>query len=296
MKIAAPVEGTKAAATIGVVVPSYNYGRYLPERLESIRQQDRPADALAFLDDASSDGSWAIAAPLLEGFACRVVTRANTVNTGNVLRQWLAGVELLETELVWIAEADDRAAPGLLAALAPWLEADPEAALAFCDSAAIGGEGERIAADSQDYLAAYGDTALARNGSFTTAEFLDRFLCPRNLILSVSAVLWRRERLLAALRRMAAEAPLWLCAGDWRAYAEICREPGSVHYVAAPLNDHRRHGGSVTRATPGAAHFSEVAAMHVHLREILGPEARRDAAMRRYLAELRRAWRLDAAA
>lgn len=288
------------ALTIGAVVPNYDYARYLPERLASIQAQQRPVDSLVFLDDASRDESWAVATRLLADFPGPVVKHRNPVNSGSVLRQWQAGVERLGTDLVWIAEADDRAAPELLATLAPLLEADPTAILAFCDSAAIGADGARTAENSQDYYAALGDTALAQDGVFPAGEFLARCLAPRNLVVSASAVLWRAAPLAAALAAVLAEAPRgWLCAGDWRVYAEACAgaadTAATVHYVATPLGEHRRHPRSVTGGTPSARHFAEVVAMQVLLRQRLGPDPGRDAAMRRHLGALRRNWGLAAA-
>jgi glycosyltransferase involved in cell wall biosynthesis len=280
------------ALTIGAVVPNYEYARYLPERLASIRAQERPVDALVFLDDASRDESWAVAERLLPEFSCHVVKHRNRVNSGSVLKQWQAGIERLQTDLVWIAEADDRAAPGLLAALAPRLEADPQALFAFCDSAAIGSDGARTDENSQSYYVALGDTALTRDGVFPAEEFLARCLSPRNLVVSASAVLWRAGPLAAALAAVAEEGGGWLCAGDWRVYAEACAAGGTVHYLATPLSEHRRHPRSVTGGTPASRHFAEVIAMQVLLRQRLGPDAERDAAMRRHLGNLRRAWNL----
>jgi glycosyltransferase involved in cell wall biosynthesis len=284
-----------AVTTIGVLVPNYNYVEYLPERLASIRLQDRSVDSVVFLDDASTDGSWDVAKAALEDFNCPVIAHANATNSGSVLRQWQLGLEQLNTDLAWVAEADDRAKPGLLASLVARFEADPKAILAFCDSSAIDAQGEATAPDSQAYYAAHGDNGLAQDGVFDAAKFAERFLCPRNLLVSASATLWRRSVLIAALARLEPEMPEWHCAGDWRTYVEAC-EPGSmVHFLATPLNEHRRHAASVTGSTPRSRHFAEVVAMHVTLRRRFGPQPERDAAMRRHLVELRQAWALDAA-
>jgi hypothetical protein len=278
------------ALSIGAVVPNFDYARYLPERLASIRDQQRPVQALVFLDDASQDDSWRIAEPLLAAFRCPVIRHRNAINSGSVLRQWRDGVARLDTDLAWIAEADDRAAPALTEALAARLEADPEAVFAFCDSAGIDAEGVLGEADAQAYYGGLGDNPLAADAVFEVADFLARCLCPRNLVVSASAVLWRRGALLAALS--AVDPAAWLCAGDWRVYAEACAAGGRVHFVARPLNEHRRHDRSVTGAAPGARHFAEVVAMQVLLRQRLGANPDRDAGMHRHLHNLRRNWHL----
>jgi len=282
--------------SLGVVVPNFNYAHYLAERLGSIAAQTRAPEALVFLDDASQDDSCAVAAPLLAAlpFPCRMIR--NTARVGRVLRQWQAGVAALDTDLVWIAEADDRALPGFLATLAGRLESAPDAPFAFCDSAPIDAAGARTGADSKAYYAALGETVLGADALLATADFAARCLCPRNLVLNVSAVLWRRASLAAALDRIGNEAATWHNAADWRVYAEACALPGQVAYVAQPLNEHRRHAGSVTGATPAVHHYGEVVRMLTLLRERLGADPARDAAMRTHLGELRRLWQLGAPA
>ena len=279
-------------SSIGVMVPNYNYARYLAERLGSIGAQTRTPAALIFLDDASTDDSWARAAPLLAALPCRVTTHRNATRVGRVLRQWQAGLALLDTDLVWIAEADDRAQPGFLVTLEARLLAEPEALFAFCDSAPIDAEGQRTGKDSKAYYAALGDTILGADTLLDSEQFASRCLCPRNLVLNVSAVLWRRAALERALARIGNEADSWHNAADWRVYAEACTQPGRVIYVSTPLNEHRRHAGSVTGATPAMQHYGEVVTMLTRLRDSLGADPARDALMRAHLAELRRLWRL----
>jgi glycosyltransferase involved in cell wall biosynthesis len=282
--------------SVGAVVPNYNCARYLPERLASISAQTRRVQRLVFLDDASTDESCAVAKPLLAGMPWPVEFRRNPHNSGSVLRQWQEGVLLLDTDLAWIAEADDGADPTLVERLAGLLENDAEASFAFCDSAAIGPDGQALGEDGKAYSAALGDHGLSRDGSFPTAEFLTRFLSPRNLVVSASAVLWRRSALAAALAAVRRETPLWQCAGDWRVYAEACGAPGRVHYIATPLSLHRRHATSVTGSAAPAKRFAEVVAMLTLLRRRVGASLERDRLMRSHLATLRQNWGLNAPA
>lgn len=281
--------------SITAIVPNFDYAQFLPARLASIREQSRAPDALLFLDDASADDSLAVARAALEGWTVPVQWRVQPRNTGSVLRQWELGARTAGTDAVWIAEADDAARPGLLAALAARLEEDEEALFAFADSATIDARGEVIAASSKEYTTAF-DPALAVNQSLPAAEFVRRCLTPRNAMVNASAVLWRTAVLRGAFDRLGREAERWRCAGDWRLYIEACSAGGVVHYVAEPLNLHRHHGTSVTSATPRPAHFAEVVALLLRLRRWLGPDAARDAAMARHLRELSAAWSIGGAA
>jgi hypothetical protein len=278
--------------SVTAVIPNRNYARHLADRIGSVLGQDRVPDALVFLDDASEDESWEVAAGLLAGAPCPVTVRRNETCSGSVLHQWRAGVAEVRTDFTWIAEADDRAAPGMLGVLAAGLEADREAIFAFCQSTPIDEAGARIAEDD-GYFTLGELKLLAADAVFGARDFLARGLCPRNMVVSASGVLWRTDRLRAALDAVAPEIGRWLCAGDWRVYAAACEGGGTIHHVAKPLNEHRRHPGSVTGSTRAPRHFSEVVAMHAYLRDLLGAAPARDRLMRQHLDALRAAWGLE---
>jgi hypothetical protein len=142
--------------------------------------------------------------------------------------------------------------------------------MAFCDSRAVDETGAVLWPDHQGYYAAAGDHALLRDGIFSARSFARRFLAERNLVPNASAVLWRRSALLRALARCGPELERWRVAGDWRIYAELLSgSDGTVGYVAAPLNAHRRHAASTTRSLAAVDHLDEIARMHALLRERL---------------------------
>src|SRR4029079_6542776 len=91
---------------VSVIVPNYNYERYLKTRIESILDQTYPIYELILLDDASRDNSVAVARELLTraNIEYRIVT--NSSNSGSVSLQWKRGLELARGDVVWIAEAD----------------------------------------------------------------------------------------------------------------------------------------------------------------------------------------------
>ena len=85
------------------------------------------------------------------------------------------------------------------------------------------------------------------------------FSSVKNLILNVSAVVWRRDALLRALDRCEEDLRTFRMAGDWRLYLEVLAEPGArVAYEATPLNVHRRHAESVTHALRADRHIAEI--------------------------------------
>ncbi|MCX7382193.1 MAG: glycosyltransferase, partial [Alphaproteobacteria bacterium] len=207
-------------AAVSVVVPSYNYARFLPERLASIFTQTYPVGEVVLLDDASSDDSLPVAAAVAAEWRRELRISTATVNSGSVFRQWRRAAEVAHGEFLWIAEADDAAEPELLASLVGVMQAQPGIDLAFCDSRAIDAEGTELWPSYRDYYIGAGAAALAQDGVFDGPDFARRCLAERNLILNASSVLWRRSALLAALERCGEELECFRIAGDWRLYLE----------------------------------------------------------------------------
>jgi len=165
---------------------------------------------------------------------------------------------------------------------------DPAIPLGFCDSKSVDADGKPVYASYKPYFATFEPDALARSEIFDGREFVERFLAVKNVILNVSAVVWRREALLRALEACEADLARLRMAGDWRVYLEALAAPGArVAYVAAPLNTHRRHASSVTHALKAENHVSEVAAIHRWLAASAKPPAGVATAQTRYLGALK---------
>ncbi|WP_160000497.1 glycoside hydrolase family 99-like domain-containing protein [Roseomonas sp. 18066] len=274
---------------VSVVVPSFQSAAWLADRLGSIFAQTLAPAEILLLDDASTDDSVAVAERIAAaaGRALRVVRCPQ--NSGNVSRQWQRAAGLASQELLWIAEADDLADPRFLEVLATKLADDPQAAMAFCDSGAVDPGGRLLAPDRKPYAAALGDAGLLRDGAFDGPDFAGRFLAPRNLVLTASAVLWRRDALRAAFAAAGEEAFAFTCAGDWRLYLAACQGGGRVQYVAAPLARQRQHPDSVTASLAKDRHLEEIARLHALIAAsapVLEP------AMAGYRDDLRRHWSL----
>jgi hypothetical protein len=115
----------------------------------------------------------------------------------------------------------------------------------------------------KSYYATVAPEALSRTGVFEADDFVQRFLSVKNLILNVSAVVWRRRALLQAMDDCEVELRSYKMAGDWRLYLQALSGKGArVGYCSEALNTHRRHAGSVTHALNADQHVAEIAACH----------------------------------
>jgi glycosyltransferase involved in cell wall biosynthesis len=246
---------------ISVIVPNYNYSRYLRERLGSIFGQTSPIFEIIVLDDASTDESISVLEEIRREFKRDFKVVANAVNSGNVFSQWLRGVELARGDLVWIAEADDIAHPDFLSKLIASFS-DSKTLFAFSDSKAIDAEGSEIGLKYKDYYSKLFPGALSSNLREDARSFARRFLSQRNVILNVSGVVWKRDYLLEAINSSKDTLKKLRLAGDWLLYLTVCKNEGAIAYNADQLNYHRRHASGVTSGMALKKQISEIELVH----------------------------------
>jgi len=234
---------------VSVVVPNYNYARFLTERLESLRRQTYQDFEVVLLDDHSSDGS----VPLLEAWAATrpgTPVLINDTNGGSPFAQWLRGIARARGELVWIAEADDTCASDFLEHLVPRFD-DRNVFLAYSKSTPIDINGAVLGDYEPIYLDRIEPGRWSRDYAATDHEEANAGLGIANCIPNASSVVFRRFQPEPAF---AAElAGMRLC-GDWLFYLRAMRG-GFVSYCAKALNMHRRHDGTVTHGTEGTSRY-----------------------------------------
>ena len=91
---------------VSIIIPNYNYARFLQQRIESVLAQTYTDYEIILLDDASTDDSVSI----LNHYKTnsRVAhLEINSVNTGSPFIQWQKGISLSRGKYIWIAESDD---------------------------------------------------------------------------------------------------------------------------------------------------------------------------------------------
>ena len=226
---------------VSVIIPNYNYGRYLPQRIDSVLNQTFQDFEIIILDDASTDESMEV---ILRYSQLRNIQVArNTVNSGSVFLQWQRGIDLARGEIVWIAEADDFGHPRFLECLVPQFD-DSRVGLAYCSSHVVDEVGN-VAENFYKECAFYSGLRVQskwrsdyKNDGKT--EMLDG-LALKNTIPNVSAVLMRA----ASLRDVPFNEVVELrTGGDWYVYLSILQKSW-LSYCKETLNYHRRHPASV---------------------------------------------------
>ena len=124
------------APKISVIVTNFNYGRYLFECVESIRNQKFQDFELIIIDDASTDGS----STLVGHLADKSVTFKK--NQGTCVAS-NTGVQVASGTYCVFVNADDKLDPEFLSASLSTLENDPSLALTYTDFWHFGQSGDK---------------------------------------------------------------------------------------------------------------------------------------------------------
>lgn len=223
-----------------VVVPNYNYSNYLKERLLSIVNQTIKPKSIIFLDDCSRDNSVQVAQSILKEYQIPYKIIENRSNQG-VYRQWEKGVSLVDTEYVWIAEADDRCAIDFVESVVVENK-NLNIGLFYSQSRRIDSDGNVTNENNLHHTDDISKFRWLKNFSRAGDREVIDSLYYRNTIPNVSACVFKTK----AIRDKIEEVTHLKYCGDWLLYCKILKDY-DVAYNALSLNDFRRHTGSTTR-------------------------------------------------
>ncbi|MGY3425287.1 glycosyltransferase involved in cell wall biosynthesis [Bradyrhizobium sp. F1.13.4] len=116
-------------AKFDVVVPCYNYGRFLTDCVRSVLDQSVADVRILIIDDASSDSSVEIARGLADTDS-RVRVVAHASNKGHIAT-YNEGIDWANGDYFLLLSADDLLAPGALERAAKIMDSCPEVGLTF---------------------------------------------------------------------------------------------------------------------------------------------------------------------
>ncbi|HXD40320.1 MAG TPA: glycoside hydrolase family 99-like domain-containing protein [Ramlibacter sp.] len=235
-----------ALPRVSVIVPNYNYARYIEARLFSIRSQSIPIFELIILDDASTDKSLQKISHWLSSTHTDAQVIASRTNSGNVFAQWHHGISLASGDYVWIAEADDLSDPDFLqTVLRPM--ASKDVVLSYCESKQVDSNGRKLADNYDAYLSLVAPDLRKEPYIGDGIRENCSSLAIMNTIPNVSAVLFRRDVIRKVFVDHFEEIASFKKAGDWVAYFRTLFH-GKIAFSPRAANYHRRHKGGVVGA------------------------------------------------
>jgi hypothetical protein len=229
---------------ITVSVPNYNYADHIEERLQSIFEQGYPIFEINILDDQSTDNSVEVIKKYCLSRKRKVNLVINKSNSGSVFKQWKKSADVARGEFLWIAEADDAAAPTFLEKM---LAGDTDFTLAYTDSAQVDESNTHLAANYRYYYDKCFANKLDKPGIYPGAEIIEECLAIKNQFMNVSAVLFSTSEFKQELDHHLEEILAFKVAGDWFLYVQmLSNNDAKCKIVGGNLNIHRRHSASVT--------------------------------------------------
>ena len=251
---------------ISVIVPNYNYAKYLKWRILSIAKQTYPIYELIVLDDASKDNSKTVikkmvaeAKRLQPEMKLKLIW--NKENSGKAISQWIKGVNEATGDYIWIAEADDIARKDFLAEVMKGFEKDSDVVLAYSESAIINKYGMLLMPNFRKSRDKEGAGHFVSSYIRPGKQEIEEIMAIRCTIPNVSAVVFKNTPQLIAVLK---QAEKFTQVGDWYLYAKLL-ENGKIFYNKKSLNLFRVHKESATKR--GEIHLREVLMMHDYFKK-----------------------------
>jgi glycosyltransferase involved in cell wall biosynthesis len=214
---------------VSVVVPCFNYGRYVGAAIQSALDQDWPALEVIAVDDGSTDETAAVLSSF--GSAIRVIHREN----GGVNAATDTGVAAARGELITFLDADDTWPPHRIRVLAETLLAHPEAGAVYGDMRVLDEDGSVV----HDSFNAHKGYPTAPSGRFL-GQIL-AFNC-----VSAGAMMVRAD-----LRGRFHPIPVHGGWHDWWIATQILRET-EIIAVRDVVNLYRQHGSNANMGSDEA--------------------------------------------
>ncbi|MDQ4504337.1 glycosyltransferase [Sinomonas sp. ASV322] len=223
---ATPLQGRPR---VSVVVPCYNYGRFLPEAVGSALDQPGVDVDVIIVDDASTDGSAEVAEALAAADS-RVTLVRHERNRGHIAT-YNDGLSRVSGDLAVLLSADDVLAAGSLARSAALFEARPDVGLVY---------GYAPSFDSESPPTARRDAGITWS-VWSGAEWTRR-VCERgtNLIVNPEAVVRR-----PVLESIGGYDPAQPHAADMHFWLRAAALGGVGRVNGAAQAHYRVHGGNM---------------------------------------------------
>ena len=213
---------------LSICVPAYQAARYVDECVRSALEGGYEPVEVVVVDDASTDATADLVAPLLDDTVRLVRNDRNLGRMGNIQRS----LELARGDLLLVLPADCRVVAGSIAERVQALEALEHPAYAFGAATLIDEDGKLL-----DVHAPF------RSKRVLTAGQALRALLPWDPVYTSTCVFTRRAYDAVGGFRV----DLAPSHRDWDLFVRMSLE-GSVAYLPTPQADERVHGANATAA------------------------------------------------
>ncbi len=275
--------------SISVVIPNYNYERYMYQRIYSILYQKIKINELIILDDCSSDNSRELIDKIVEELSKYINIKKvyNKTNSGSAFKQWRKGFELAKSDYVWIAEADDYCDKNFLKSITKPLKKFKDIVISYSDTAFINNDGYIIMNSIKTEIDVMKTGHWNHNFIDDGVDEIKKYSFLNCTIANVSSVLFKNDN----YDDFFEESGKYKQAGDWLFYNNVMSK-GKISYIDKPLNYYRVHGDNVTSLTKKQNHFDEIKRVHKYFDEKYKFNAKQNKEINLRYKFLRKVWKV----
>lgn len=277
---------------VSVVVPNYNYEKFMIQRLYSILSQTEKIFEIIILDDCSKDNSRALIDEIVKVISDYIPVKKiyNEKNSGIAFKQWAKGFKLAKGDYVWIAEADDCCNKKLLENLLKPIRQnkDKDIYLSYADTAFIN-------AWAKVFLPSIKPEIDLRKTGHWDSDFINKgedevktYSFLNCTVANVSSCIIKNDNYNEIFDKIIE----YRQAGDWLFYVNVIKR-GYISYVNKPLNYYRVHGENITSTMKKQKHLEEIKRIHKDIKENFELNEWHDEQMQKRYEFLTKAWQLD---
>ena len=220
---------------VSVLVPSYNHGRYIRERIESILKQTYNNIELIVIDDGSDDDSHNIISELQAQHGFQYLL--NERNSGTPFAAWERICTLASGDYIWVCESDDVAEPHFLETAVASLVAQPDAVMFYSSSLIINENSETIGHTDSYFHDIWKESRWDADFCADGLEELLQFQLRGQILPNMSSALFTanafRDAFTPFLKRLR-------LTGDWLFVGDVLKQ-GKVVFKHKALSRFRKH-------------------------------------------------------
>jgi glycosyltransferase involved in cell wall biosynthesis len=218
--------------SVDVVIPCYNYARYLRDCVQSVLAQPGVAVRVLVIDDASSDESAAVGEELAAKHTA-VTFRRHALNKGHIATYNEGLLDWSTADYTVLLSADDMLTPGSLSRAVQVMEADKSVGMVYGPTVHFAREGELPVVKAEKFTYT----------QWSGAEWLSRRCRAGYNVITSPEVVVRGE----IQRRVGGYDPALPHAGDLEMWLRIAAVSNIAYVRRVPQAFYRVHAKSMMR-------------------------------------------------
>lgn len=280
----------KSKISISVIIPNYNYEKFIYQRLYSVLLQEVKINELIILDDCSSDNSRELIDGIVDKLKNYIDIKKiyNDKNSGSAFKQWEKGFEIASSDYVWIAEADDYCDKLFLKKAIKPIISNDNIIISYTDTAFIDIVGKVITKSIKSEIDIMKTGHWNSNYINSGKEEFNKYTFLNCTIANVSSAIIKRGNYKEYFKLITN----YKQAGDWLFYVNIM-QLGNIAYYNKPLNYYRVHGSNVSSVTKKEAHLKEIEKIHNYYEKNYNLNKGQKMEIEKRYKFLKKAWKLD---